>query len=259
MEFASRQNILAELISEQRGLSEKLDQVVLLFSSAESYAWLRQAIGDHLPDPGTDGQTALALLSEVGGVIVRLEAAADGLRAEAASLRDGLRIISDALGSGTTPATGSRHVPALTAHYEQSLGDLLRDPLIQQALFPDGDFVRLDLLRSEIKWRDEAGLQRKPVEAFSSGERAFAFVLASVLQQAGDETPNRLMVLDEFGAFVDAEGRERLKLFLEERVLAAGIADQVVVMLPLREGLTNEQARAVEQRDYFMQPIGTRP
>ncbi len=256
VEFSRRQAALADLLSEQRALQERLDQVVLLLSSAESYGWLRQAIGDLLPGSGTDVQSALGLLTQLSGAIGALEEAADALRTEAASVRDALRLISDALGSGRAPATGSRHVPALTQHYEHSLGDLLRDTLIQQALFPEGQFERLDLLRSEITWRDEAGLQRKPLEAFSSGERAFAFVLASILQQAGDETPNRLMVLDEFGAFVDAEGRERLKQFLEEQVLAAKIADQVVVMLPLREGLTDEQARAVQERDYFMQPIG---
>lgn len=256
VEFSMRQDALAGLIGEQRALQEQLGQVILLFTSNDSYAWLRQTIGDRLPSPGTDVEAALALFTELAGAVSRLEGAADALRTEAASVRDALSLIGDALTTGSAPASVSRHIPSLTRHYEQTLGDLLRDPLIQQALFPDGQFASLDLLRSEIAWRDESGLQRKPIEAFSSGERAFAFVLASILQHAGDETPNRVMVLDEFGAFVDAEGRERLKQFLEERVLAADIADQVVVMLPLREGLTAEQATAVEARDYFMQPIG---
>lgn len=257
LELAGQQEALTALIGEQHSLQDRLGQATLLFASAESYAWLRRAIGGRLPSLGTDIETALAAYSELSDVVQRLESAADSLRTEAASVRDALSLIADALATGGSPASVSRHIPSLTKHYEEAFGELLRDPLIQEALFPDGQFVSLDLLRSEIAWRDQSGIQRKPIEAFSSGERAFAFVLASILQHAGDETPNRLMVLDEFGAFIDAEGRERLKQFLEERVLAANIADQVVVILPLREGLDGEQSREVEDRGYFMERIGS--
>jgi predicted nuclease with TOPRIM domain len=256
LESAAQQESLAALIGEQHSFKDRLGQVTLLIASSESYAWLRNAIGERLPSPGTNIEAALATLGDLSEVAQRLEAAADSLRTEAASVRDALGLISDALSPGGSPASGSRHIPSLTKHYEEAFGQLLKDPVIQEALFPDGQFTSLDLLRSEIAWRDQSGIQRKPIEAFSSGERAFAFVLASILQHAGDETPNRLMVLDEFGAFIDAEGRERLKQFLEERVLAANIADQVVVMLPLREGLSGEQSREVEARGYFMERIG---
>jgi len=81
-------------------------------------------------------------------------------------------------------------------------------------------------------------------------------MLASVLQHSKDEAENRVLVLDEFGAFVEAERLDRLKRFLRQRVLNAGLADQIVVILPLREepeiGPENPKQEQVEKRGYFM-------
>ena len=125
------------------------------------------------------------------------------------------------------------------SHYEKQFGMLLADPNIQNALFDNGTFTRLDLQQQVVIWKNaDDDICRRPLEAFSSGERAFAYVLGSILQQRQVKSQNHLLVLDEFGAFIEADRIERLERFLYDEVLLSGTANAVAIILPSRERLT---------------------
>lgn len=82
---------------------------------------------------------------------------------------------------------------------------LLAHPNVQQFLFANDRFVRLSLQEQVVILEDADGETcRRPLEAFSSGERAFSYMLGSILQQRQATAQNHLLVLDEFGAFIEA-------------------------------------------------------
>ncbi|KQP84570.1 hypothetical protein ASF35_06700 [Aeromicrobium sp. Leaf291] len=67
---------------------------------------------------------------------------------------------------------------------------------------------------------------------FSTGEQAFAFTQARILDITPSSKPNRLLVLDEFGAFVSADRLPDLAAFLSAPEVEE-VANQVLVILPL--------------------------
>ncbi len=211
-----------------------------------------------MPRVGLSPRDCLTRIGRIGDAVQSMQGAISDLINEVAAVEHALEELNEKMGKYLTPS--NRYVRPLAAYYEQDLGDLLRDPDIRHALFEDGRFTGLELLRGEVSWRDMQGEpRRRPIEAFSSGERAFAYVLASVLQRAKEDAKNRVLILDEFGAFIESDRLDRLLRFLNERVLKAQRADQIVIILPLRRPTAEEQSheddglqQMVAQRGYFM-------
>lgn len=104
---------------------------------------------------------------------------------------------------------------------------------IRNALFDGGVLESIDLERLEATWRLSDGeVRSRPLEAFSSGEQAFAYTRA-MIERVGDvEASRKLVILDEFGAFIARDRLERLALYLSDRIINY-VADQVVIILPL--------------------------
>jgi DNA repair exonuclease SbcCD ATPase subunit len=240
----------------------RLSETTELMENSSAYEWLRRDLSGRVPSSGLALREALGRIENLTSAAQRLQNLLNELNTQTALVQSALgELISTRTTTESYHDAQSlafrRHLERLTGHYEERFGNLLGDKEVQAALFEEGRFERLDLSHWEVSWTDAQGEpQRRPIEAFSSGERAFAYVLASVLQHAEDKATNRLLVLDEFGAFIEAERLNRLQRFLNERVLKADLADQIVVILPLREepGDTTpeEQRRAVAIRGYFM-------
>jgi hypothetical protein len=119
-----------------------------------------------------------------------------------------------------------------------SIEELVRgdfsDPAISRALFEGGDLVDVDFRKQTLTWESAEGQRRvRPASAFSSGQQAFGFVRARLLQVAAEPATNRIVFLDEFGAFVSADMRGELAALLSDDELNR-LAGQVVVVLPLQ-------------------------
>ncbi len=148
-----------------------------------------------------------------------------------------------------------RRFERLSELYSHDLGQLLNQPAIAEALFQDGIFSSLDLVGQTVSWRTINGdIRSRPLEAFSSGERAFAYTLARLESLRGVQAANRVVALDEFGAFIASDRLQRLVSFIEAKVLN-DIADQVLIILPLRQdyeasvaGATGPLRRDLEAR-----------
>src|SRR5207237_728937 len=103
---------------------------------------------------------------------------------------------------------------------------------IVDAIFDAGEFIALDLAAMTVRWRtDEGELRSRPLAAFSSGERAFAYTRTR-LQALGPQARSTVVALDEFGAYLARDRLKQLVSFLEHDVLGT-IANQVVIVLPL--------------------------
>lgn len=126
-------------------------------------------------------------------------------------------------------------VQSVVAEIESSLGrQYFDDPTVAAALFESGELVRFDLQERLVVWKPEgAEPVTRHLDAFSSGERAFAYTKARLVRlQHEPPTENRLVALDEFGAFLERSRLELLERYLAEEVVGHFV-EQALIILPL--------------------------
>lgn len=145
-------------------------------------------------------------------------------------------------------SVGSSHgqegplVAALDAVVENDAYGLLSARPIADALFDGGEIARVNLEDESITWHTGTGeVRTRPLSAFSSGEQALGFMRARLQQVAVTSAANRLVFLDEFGAFIAADRRRPLADLLTTDELKE-LRDQVVVVLPLQADYEAELA-----------------
>jgi hypothetical protein len=129
---------------------------------------------------------------------------------------------------------------AVFASLDERLRERLSSPAIRDALFDGQELRSVDLRKRTVAWGSGETVVERPIESFSTGEQAFAFTQARVL--ALDVLPpgrDRLLALDEFGAFVAANRRGHLARFLGRDEVAER-ATQILVVLPLRSNYAEE-------------------
>jgi exonuclease VII small subunit len=144
---------------------------------------------------------------------------------------------------------------------ESELAELLGEEVLRQELFDGADHLSVDLERARISWRtkDDDRPRVRPLEAFSSGEQVFAYTRARLDLLRTDASPatHKLVVLDEFGAFVARDRFGQLLEFVRDQALGV-VADQVLVMLPLARDYTTYSARKeLEEEDAPSNGLGT--
>lgn len=131
--------------------------------------------------------------------------------------------------------------PSRTSRLDQAarswLADQVRrwfnDDFLSAALFGGARDIRLDSTSLTVTWTGPDGENSIPLAAFSSGQQAFAYTHARVVQlDQGPTSENRLIALDEFGSYLDAERMRSLLGYLATRA-RANPRDQIVVILPL--------------------------
>ena len=174
---------------------------------------------------------------------VRARSVTDALGTGVTSL-ESIRVHLDEVSEERTPPGGSGSRDLLSSAIYSVLNSRLRSRLsavpIRQALFDGQSLETVDLQDRTVTWGTNGGKTTRPIESFSTGEQAFAFTQARVL--ALEELPeekDRLLVLDEFGAFVAADRRGELAKFLNTTPVRSR-ATQVLVVLPLRVNYDEE-------------------
>jgi hypothetical protein len=140
---------------------------------------------------------------------------------------------------------------------------------IRERLFGGARIQSVDLGARELVLARNGGPSLpRPFDTFSTGEQAFAFTQARILELEPSDKPNRLLVLDEFGAFVAADRMPDLAEFLRSEPVAP-IADQVLVILPLQidyeaeiddttgslRSRYEERVSQLQAREYYTQKL----
>lgn len=118
---------------------------------------------------------------------------------------------------------------------------------VREQLLPDATGeVAVDVSARTVVWTEGSVTRTRPLDAFSSGEQAFAYTRAriGVLDERTHRPTNRLIVLDEFGAFISHDRMSQLLGYLRDRV-AENPHDQVLVVLPLSRDYGELAATAV--------------
>ena len=214
-------------------LTYELERLLRLLARGADYEWLRNSVPTgYLPTMSTDQRDAirqLTCLAEAArSVQLKIEASLDQL----AAIQQALEHITRSIAMHREPPR-IPYIENMTKWYEAQMALYLSNDNIRETIFDGGEFLRFDLMNGFVIWRTESGEQRRrPIEAFSSGERAFAYMLAAILGHSKSDAEYRVFFLDEFGAYIEDRRRDRLWHFLDERLLRVGIASQVVLILP---------------------------
>lgn len=222
----------------------------------------RRAVADHERDLADLRRTAEALRDErfawVAGSAVRLPAGDQTLEEQLDALRKlqrrvrhaderltGFRALFPGLGAslvavaeqlrGRTARASIRK--EVTAWLDGVAASWFDDEAVRAALLgPDSSDVSVDLANRQVSWKTQDERRTKPIEGLSSGQRAFAFTQArlAVLQQQAGTVANRLIALDEFGAFVSSNRIRDLAEYLQ-RWRDKHPSDQILVILPANQ------------------------
>jgi hypothetical protein len=188
--------------------------------------------------------------------------AVDRVQGIAAALDTAARLIR---GTGGT-ATGARWIRPVQEWLADQVTEWFNQTDVRQALFPDGHDITVNVSAMSVSWTVGGERQTRPLKAFSSGQQALAYTRSGMaaLDSAAAATANRLIALDEFGAFIDAEAMERLSGYLLDRHETFP-RDQVVVVLPLRQEIRNRpnpgdvgatnRWRQLQERGYLAERI----
>ena len=260
----------ARALDEFARASADIQRAARALSEDDRVAWLQKALASGAPPPGG---TADQLLGDVQLAHATLVEMNDRLGRH----RDQLSAIAQALEAVSSVLRGQRAEAQLYVHeLQQWLGERLSGWLsntrVRQVLLPDavGD-ISVDVATREVTWRESSGTYSRPLEAFSSGEQAFAYTRArlALLDEEAPRAANRLIVLDEFGAFIAHDRLEELLAYLRERA-GEYEHDQVLVILPLGRDYADlalnasstwaadkfeELAKQVETRGYAVQDL----
>jgi len=234
-------------------LEDQLGRAVHLMARGSDYQWLQDCIpAGNLPTVRTDRHAAIRQLTQIAAAGRSAQSAIEMSLNQVATIQGALDGITQSIAMHRDPLTNP-FVDNLIEWYEGQMSEFLSNEDIREGIFEGGEFQRFDLMNGLVAWRTNAGeSRRRPIEAFSSGERAFAYMLAAVLSHRESTAQYRVFILDEFGAFVEQRRRSRLWRFLDERILKTGIATQVVVILPSQSrSPVDEKAMRFDAEGYF--------
>ena len=203
-----------------------------MLANREDLEWLRDALT--LKPPRHTSYEAQAQYIE--GFRDRLDTVLDRLgavRAQLAAVERALIGVGRHIRSQSPNA--EVYVEELKSWLGQRFSDWFNNERVRRELLPQAESeIVVDLDAREVLWEEDGILRSRPLEAFSSGEQAFAYTRArlGLLDDEDNPPQNRLVVLDEFGAFIAHDRLQQLLDVLEDRI-PQHPTDQVVVILPL--------------------------
>jgi hypothetical protein len=235
--------------SKQRLVQAELEvrQATSGIRRSSQFAWLRDiAPSDRLPDPKSEISIQLGVIHPIYTRVAHLY---DRLTNETAQLA----AVSEALRAAGRHLRGQERLARVFVEdterwLSKRFSTWFNSPRVRSLLLPQATSeIVVDLGRREVQWLEKDRTGSRPLDAFSSGEQAFAYTRARLagLDDAEVRPANRLIVLDEFGAFIAHDRLELLLRYLEERALEHS-HDQVLVILPL-------------SRDYAAEATGALP
>lgn len=230
-ERATRESLDARRTELARTESE-VQRAWNMLANREDLGWLRDALALE-PSLHASNEAQARYIESLRG---RLDAVLDRLgaaRGQLAAVERALIGVARHIRSQSPDA--EVYVEELKAWLGQRFSDWFNNERVRQELLPEaeGEIV-VDLQVREVLWEEGEILRSRPLEAFSSGEQAFAYTRArlGLLDDEDNPPQNRLLVLDEFGAFIAHDRLQQVFDVLEDRI-PHHPTDQVVVILPL--------------------------
>ncbi|WP_422773662.1 hypothetical protein ACN28C_12610 [Plantactinospora sp. WMMC1484] len=224
----------ADLERATSSLDGKIKAIVDASLALQAIPWIPEVTKARLAATGADADKQLSELRRIAKSIDAVRVRLDLFTFQAQAIADALTGVS-AHFRGGVPAKGS-WVPSVHSWIRSEVQRWFDHPEVRDSLFDGGENVELDLATMEVSWTAGGRTQTRPLQAFSSGEQALAYTRARLarLEREDGDPANRLIALDEFGAFISSRGMAGLRRYLHDRRRAMP-QDQIVVILPLPE------------------------
>ena len=223
---------------------------------AAQFSWIHGQ-GLPLPDPLGDVDAQADALKTLGRAVHRVEDLMLQTLNDQQALEQALGNLEQRLrASGTvgqmSEGPGSELGKPVERFYEAKFAKELSTDMVRSALFSGGTNIAVSLRDMTTSWTLPNGQRNtRPLEAFSSGERAFAYTRVQVERLADDAAQNRVIFLDEFGSFVAHDRFEQLKRYLRSQALDRA-AEKIVVILPLRRTPTGEERQVLDASGGYL-------
>lgn len=153
--------------------------------------------------------------------------------------RDAFSQLGDAL-TTQGPVDGvppSKATALLAGRYASAWQAELSSNAFQEALFEGGELSSIDVLDGYFSWIDADGRnRRRPIQALSSGQMVYAYTKAIISDMSSPPLEqHRVIVLDEFAAYLDEHAQKQLVEDLREYVRLHE-RTQIVMVLPKDPG-----------------------
>jgi chromosome segregation ATPase len=272
LETVERESAVARArqASAKRDLDNRISTVKetsRMFAEAERFSWLRQAFPQILELPGMDISGQLLELEKLEKVLADEKETIEGTEADIRGIGAALQYLGNQL---RDPESHRKmRTEKWTLAVRQWLANQAMrwfdDEIMRQALFDNGEDIRIDPVSLVVSWVADGRPFTRPLEMFSSGQQAFAFTRARAaqLERDVDQAENRLIALDEFGAFLDAERFSSLSEYLVQRQTRMP-DDHIVVILPTsvrtqavtaRGTSQSKRDRELAERGYFAEAL----
>jgi hypothetical protein len=164
-----------------------------------------------------------------------------GARGQILSIAAALDAVAAQFRGTSKPVEGTRWLKPVQKWLGSQVAEWFTHAEVREALFPHGQDISVDIEGMAVSWTSGGEPMTRPMTAFSSGQQALAYTRARMapLDSAGATAANRLIALDEFGAYIAADGMRHLSRYLLDRRKKFP-HDQVVLVLPLREDIQHK-------------------
>ncbi|MZE71430.1 hypothetical protein [Streptomyces sp. SID5789] len=253
---AAQQAEMAQQAVNERTLN--VADTVQFLVTEPNLSWLRRAIPSVQTFSHLDAQAQAEELVKLGD---RIENSRNTIRTATSALQG----VGAALGElaehlrrpSRQPVRDSAVNSAARLWLAEEVHRWFESDLVRKALFDGGKDIVLDPKQLMVSWTANGEKRQRPLSAFSSGQQAFAYTQAQVARLDREEvsSANRLIALDEFGAFLDGERMTDLAKYLATRQESAP-HDQVLVILPLEVspgGIPDADAASAHRRQQLRQ------
>ena len=269
VEFVGAQERDNELRRRLTRARADIRQAAELLSTAEGLAWVRATLADSRFLPTDDISVVLPTLETAYATVVNVRDRFGNHRIQLLAVERALQEVARQLRGQRVEAV--EYVEQIQDWLAARFSSWFNNPIIRSKLLPGSTGgIHVDIGNRRVAWREEQRERSRPFEAFSSGEQAFAYTQArlALLDDDASAAKNRLLVLDEFGAFIAHDRLQVLLTYLRERATERE-SDQLLVILPLSSdyALTAESAIGdsahryrlladqVAERDYAIQVL----
>ena len=248
----------AEVIAAKRELARanaEIRRSAATLATDPGLDWLREGLALSETSIGTTPESMLRMIQLARSRIRTTRARLGRLRGQLGALRVGLTGLGQHLRGGD-PAT-REYVDQLEVWLGGRFSSWFNIPRVRSELLPsaEGD-ITVNLQRREVIWIENSAERMRPLEAFSSGDQAFAYTRArlAILDEEPTHSQNRVIALDEFGAFMAFDRLAGLMAYLEDRA-SDHPNDRVLVVLPLTRDYAQQAAEVVGPEGLRLQQI----
>lgn len=238
-ELIKTKSQVTKLLLEKEAHESLFERVLQKLHSEEQYSFLSDWI------KGLHEETPQIILKSLNQHVTDFLEVASEVQIRTKGVEDYHRaLLRIQANHGFTPLDeiGSEVLKFLEAIFNKYLQEFYDNPIFFKYVFEG--FVKIktfNLRTNEISLIDDKGeVQTKPINTFSTGQKAFAFSIAMMSIVFSRPSENKVLILDEFGALLDFMREDVLIKQIKLKIIAQNFVDKIVIILPVRTRLEFE-------------------